>query len=991
MCNAWCKAWGRQAQPHVQQGARLLEVGARDESGTLREIFSDQEGQYVGIDVLEGPGVDLVLDPSGIVSQFGRQSFDAVVTCGMLERCHDWQGALHQMAAALRVGGVLVVAARSPGVEHHDHPADFWRFSHQDFVDIFSPLGDLISVGDDMAQDMPRGVGVVVRRTCSDEALEAWMAGLRSVPMYAVSNKANQQAAKDLKPETVARETSEGMIFDQYSRYLACARLLRDSGVTRGSSVLDVGSGPECLLGGFIKEAEVTYVDPLLAGKEGVNKVSGNVFAERLDGKKFDFVCAVDVLEHVPPQYRDAFLSRLMDLAGTAVLLGFPPSEDGHGLETDNHVNEEYRRVHGTTYSWLDEHYEYGLPSAHKVEAGFRARGFNCSVVGHGHTPWLKRLLSKVICYWDVQSLKPEVLAASEVFNRELADQDFAQPHYRVFLSATKEPQRRPAQRYEPSADELANLDRKFDAIVDELDRRVLDRAVGELKRKEEEVSKLSSGLHQTSVWAQSLVETIAQHDVEVSRLQAEIGDISSAHQQLQTELGNLSSAHQHLQSEFNDIASVHQRGSVRLGMRLMKAAARRRLAATPVGDVVRLARGHKAKQQARARLDVVAQAVARNSERLVLAFPIINWDFRWQRPQHIVSGLRDHGYAACYLSMNLDPLGRKFVSGAEAAGALGVDVLDKDIFQIRLQSRDPINVYANVLSGEDLDNLVTSLTQLIRHAKPASIHYLVQFPGWWPVAQRLKEALGGTVVFDCMDDHAGFFTNSADAIKMEQQLIEAADLVVASSLLLQDRCHVLNPRTVQIKNGTEFEHFAQPKRNGQLDKCADRPIVGYYGAISDWFDMGLLAHCARTKPEWNFVLIGSTMGADLEPVQGLANVHLLGEKPYAELPGYLAYFDVCTIPFKIVPLTLATNPVKFYEYLSAGKPVVSIDLPELAIYSDDCYLAHNGKEFVAQLEAAMAQKDDPEKIARRIALAKDNSWDARVAALLQADAFAKR
>jgi len=138
-------------------------------------------------------------------------------------------------------------------------------------------------------------------------------------------------------------------------------------------------------------------------------------------------------------------------------------------------------------------------------------------------------------------------------------------------------------------------------------------------------------------------------------------------------------------------------------------------------------------------------------------------------------------------------------------------------------------------------------------------------------------------------------------------------------------------------------------------------------------------------------VLIGSTMGADLEPVQGLANVHLLGEKPYAELPGYFAYFDVCTIPFKIVPLTLATNPVKFYEYLSAGKPVVSIDLPELAIYSDDCYLAHNGKEFVAQLEAAMAQKDDPEKIARRIALAKDNSWDARVAALLQADAFAKR
>lgn len=991
MCNAWCVAWGKQAQPHLKKGARLLEVGSRDVSGTLRAIFSDPEGEYVGIDVLEGPGVDLVLDSSRIVSQFGRESFDAVVASGMLEHCYDWQGALYQMVAALRIGGVLVLTARSPGSKPHDSSADHWRFSHQDFVDIFSPLGELISVGDDMAPDRPCGVGVIVRRTCSAEALETWMESLRSFQAYSMAQEAEQQAAKGLQAEAAGGASPEGMIFDQYSRYLACARLLRDSGLKRGSTVLDVGSGPECLLGGFIEEAEVTYVDPLLAGKEGVNKVSGNVFAERLNGMKFDFVCAVDVLEHVPPQFRDAFLSRLMDLAGTAVLLGFPPGEGGHALETDNQVNEEYRRVHGATYGWLDEHYEYGLPSARKVEEDFRARGYSCSVVGHGHTPWLKRLLSKVICYWDVQSLKPEVLTASAAFNRELANQDYAGPHYRVFLSATKEPQLRPAQRYEPSAEELANLNRKFDALVGDLDQRVLDRAVGELKRKEEEVAKLSSDVHQTSVWAQSLMETIAQRDAEIFRLQGEMGDLSGAHQQLQGELGNLSRAHQNLQGEFKDISSVFQRGSVRLGVRLLKAAARRRLAATPVGDVVRLARGQKAKQQARAKLDVVAQAVARNNQRLVLAFPIINWDFRWQRPQHIVSGLRDHGYAACYLSMNLDPLGRKFVSGAEAAGALGVDVLDKDIFQIRLQSRDPVNVYANVLAGEDLDNLVTSLTQLIRHAKPESIHYLVQFPGWWPVAQRLKEALGGTVVFDCMDDHAGFFTNTADAIKMEQQLIEAADLVVASSLLLEDRCHVLNPRTVQIKNGTEFEHFAEPKRNGLLDKYADRPIVGYYGAISDWFDMELLAHCARAKPEWNFVLIGSTMGANLEPVSGLSNVHLLGEKPYTELPGYFAYFDVCTIPFKLVPLTLATNPVKFYEYMSAGKPVVSIDLPELAIYSDDCYLAHNGKEFVAQLEAAMAQKDDREKIARRIALAKENSWDARVTALLQADAFAKR
>ncbi|MCZ8391018.1 methyltransferase domain-containing protein [Achromobacter xylosoxidans] len=986
MCNAWSIAWVKQAQPHVKRGARLLAVGSNDSHATLRAIFSDPEGEYVGIGDSVGSDVDLVLDPSRIASQFGSQSFDAVVFFGMLEHCYDWQDALYQAAAALRIGGVMVLTARSVGDDSHDAVAGHWRFSREDFVNIFSPLGDVISVGGEVTQGGGAcRVGVIVRRMCSTQALEAWAEGLRALCLDSVAEEADIKAVRGGLNKAAGYPGSNEMIFDQYSRYLACARLLRDAGLKPGSTVLDVGSGPECLLGGFIEEADVTYVDPLLAGNEGPNKVSGNVFVDTLNGKKYDFVCAVDVLEHVPPQYRDAFLARLMDLAETTVLLGFPPEEGGHALATDNCVNDEYRRVHGETYSWLHEHTEYGLPSARKVEEDFRARGYSPSVVGHGHTPWLNRLLSKVICYWDVQALKPEVLAASAAFNRELAEQDFASPHYRVFVSASKTPSSASAQRYEPTSDVQAILDQKFDEIARHLDESVLTKAVRELKRKEAEVAKLSGEVHLTSVWAQSTAETVRERDTEIRRLQQELEALTLA------DVDPRDAEIQRLHGELNELSQMHQRGSVRLGVRLLKAAARRRLAATPVGDVVRLARSHKAKQQAQVKLDAVAQAVMRKNQRLVLAFPIINWDFRWQRPQHLVSRLRDHGYAACYLSMNLQPLGRKFVSATEAAVALGVDELDQDIFQVRLQSRDPINVYVNTIAGEDLENLVTSLSELIRQAKPASIHYLVQFPGWWPVAQRLKEAFGGTVVFDCMDDHAGFCTNTSDALKMEQKLIEEADLVVASSLLLEDRCHILNPRTVQIKNGTEFEHFAEPKRNGLLDAYADRPIVGYYGAISDWFDMELVAHCARAKPEWNFVLIGSTMGADLAPVQGLSNVHLLGEKPYAELPGYFAYFDVCTIPFKLMPLTLATNPVKFYEYLSAGKPVVSIELPELAPYADDCYLAHNGKEFVAQLEKAMAQKDDQEKIARRIALAKKNSWDARVAELLHTEAFTKR
>jgi O-antigen biosynthesis protein len=129
-----------------------------------------------------------------------------------------------------------------------------------------------------------------------------------------------------------------------------------------------------------------------------------------------------------------------------------------------------------------------------------------------------------------------------------------------------------------------------------------------------------------------------------------------------------------------------------------------------------------------------------------------------------------------------------------------------------------------------------------------------------------------------------------------------------------------INQNTIQVKNGTEFEHFNQAVKNGKLSYLADKPIIGYYGAISDWFDIDMVEYCATQLPEYNFVMIGSTFGCDISRVETIPNIHFLGEIPYKELPGYYAYFDVCLIPFQIIPLTLATNPVKFYEYLSAGK-----------------------------------------------------------------------
>jgi glycosyltransferase involved in cell wall biosynthesis len=551
------------------------------------------------------------------------------------------------------------------------------------------------------------------------------------------------------------------------------------------------------------------------------------------------------------------------------------------------------------------------------------------------------------------------------------------------------------------------------------------------LAERDEQVKELTRQTWEVSEWGTGLQATLAERDEQVKELTRKIREVSNYRTAIQakmveideqfTELTaktcdltywvtvlpamvaeldkQLVESQQALDAKHAELMKISdwaygmmlelQRRNAPLHRRLLdkakttKRLLRTKLAGTVLGGLVRQARDSKRYRANLVSFDAVARSVEDNNGRLMITFPIIAWDFRWQRPQHIVTRLRDHGHSVLYLAMSMTPLNRSFRSAKEAGAALQFNNLAPHVNQIWLHTKEPLNIYSDQLTGDNLHNVVSGLSALLDTLKTKSVSYLIQFPGWWPVAEALRNRYGGKVIFDCMDDHGGFSTNTAQALKTEQKLIEDADLVITSSALLEDRCKLLNPNTIQVKNGTEFDHFHNPQPNGELDHLKECPIIGYYGAISDWFDMILVAYCAQERPQWQFVLVGSTFGADLSPVEGLPNVHFLGEKPYTALPGYLAYFVVCTIPFKLTPLTLATNPVKFYEYLSAGKPVVSIDLPELIPYAEDCYLARNAAEFLNQIDRALVERHDPEKIARRHDLAKANSWDFRVKTIL--------
>ena len=366
-----------------------------------------------------------------------------------------------------------------------------------------------------------------------------------------------------------------------------------------------------------------------------------------------------------------------------------------------------------------------------------------------------------------------------------------------------------------------------------------------------------------------------------------------------------------------------------------------------------------------------------------ILAFPIIPWQFRWQRPQHFLSRLAAQGFQilkmTCHTAVRNAPL------------CPALEPLTEAVTRAHLHTQTLWGLYTDRLEGDNLDFMMAEMRILLQRLRISDPIYMVQFPTWYPLVERLRGEFGGTIVFDCMDEHSGFANTSQVVVEEEKHIIRCADLVLTSSSTLYDKCRSDNAATLMLRNGTEFEHFHAAVQNGRLDHLANRPIIGYYGAIAEWFDMDLVIMAAKAHPEWNFVLIGDYMAeygslASLSP-----NIHLLGEKPYAELPGYFAYFDVCMIPFKLIPLILATNPVKFYEYLSGAKQVVSVDLPELRPFADLCYLARTRDDFLPLLERALVEKPSPELIERRLRFARENSWDSRIQSLLQHPIFTSR
>jgi hypothetical protein len=258
---------------------------------------------------------------------------------------------------------------------------------------------------------------------------------------------------------------------------------------------------------------------------------------------------------------------------------------------------------------------------------------------------------------------------------------------------------------------------------------------------------------------------------------------------------------------------------------------------------------------------------------------------------------------------------------------------------------------------------------------------FVVPHPGVH--AGRLGEDL---VVYYCIDDYAAHpGVDAALIAERDEALSRRADLLCVAPPALLDAKRALNPHTVFSPHGVDVDLFAQAQdpatATPALARDLPRPVVGYIGSIHEWIDVPLIESLARARPQWTFLLVGHAH-VNVDGLRALPNVVLAGPQPYVSLPQWSKAFDAAIIPYRLNRQVANANPLKLREYLAAGKAVVSVRNPEIEKFAHVVRLVDGDEAFLAALDAAVAD-NAPEAIAARMAAVADQTWDARVEAVL--------
>jgi glycosyltransferase involved in cell wall biosynthesis len=283
-------------------------------------------------------------------------------------------------------------------------------------------------------------------------------------------------------------------------------------------------------------------------------------------------------------------------------------------------------------------------------------------------------------------------------------------------------------------------------------------------------------------------------------------------------------------------------------------------------------------------------------------------------------------------------------------------------------------------------------LRRLIAAAAPDVIMML------WPTqADLVPEESEALVVYEMIDDHDLIADADETFRANHRKWVRDADVLVATADDLLAQLEPVRPDVLLLPNAVAMEDWAKASATDvPADLAPAREasvVVAYYGTIADWFDWGMWEGAARARRDWSFVIIGPEYDGHTDAVHARVsahpNMHYLGPKPYDSLPAYVAHCDVMTIPFILNSITHSCSPVKLFEYMAAGKPVVTSPMREVLKYRSVLF-AQTPEEFVKRIETGLRQREDPAFRQTLEREARENTWQRRAEALRQAVASAR-
>jgi glycosyltransferase involved in cell wall biosynthesis len=260
------------------------------------------------------------------------------------------------------------------------------------------------------------------------------------------------------------------------------------------------------------------------------------------------------------------------------------------------------------------------------------------------------------------------------------------------------------------------------------------------------------------------------------------------------------------------------------------------------------------------------------------------------------------------------------------------------------------------------------------------------------PQAEVLLAPLApAQVLYYVDDDHAAKKGIDGPTFRAaEERFVAAADVVLASAPELVERMRALHADVHYAPNVADTELFARALQPGRVDAAIDalpRPRVVFVGAIvASKLDLELIAQLTRLRPDWSFAFVGPVgpgdPGTNVDLLRHLPNVRMLGHRPYEALPDVLRGADVAIMPYRTNGEMRSVFPMKTYEYLAAGVPVVTTPLPALASV-EEVVKAADAAEMAARIDDALAA-DTPQARAARSAAAQSHSWEARLEQLAE-------